>query len=541
MQIDTPVHTFSRLSTVEDAINRQPVVAATLLGLFAFISCFYRLFVFPGVPLLPAGDAVTFFVAGSRIAAGQLPYRDFFEILPVGSDLVYAALIRIFGFYTWLPGAVMACLAAGIVAITTMAASKVMRGIAILLPGLLLTSFALSSETLNATHHWFCTLAAMAAVLVLMGGVTTLRVVAAGALAGLAACFTQTSGAALMAALAFYIALSAKPQNGSSRWRKVFLLCAACVAVFAAVNGHFIWRAGLHNWFFWTIVFPARYFGIYDFNNWRVMKVDFQLHRSMESWILFPFIYVVVPLAPICILLMRRRERRRETEPWNRLLLLALAGVAMFLALVPAPSLLRLSSAGAPAMILLAWMLSRGGEITRRLSATLGAAAILIGVAVPIQHQARWRATLDLPGGRTAFFDPVQYQEYGWLARQIQPGDYFFGANAMYVAFQVINPAPVAFFDGTDYTRPEHVAAGVRGFQEHDVPLIVLKGPLDDPAPSASDHSAPFRDYVRANYLPTKTFANADTVWQRIDHAGALSSPVSNSLLSQSKSPFFAP
>jgi hypothetical protein len=381
----------------------------------------------------------------------------------------------------------------------------------------------------------------MAAVLVLMGGVTTLRVVAAGALAGLAACFTQTSGAALMAALAFYVALNTQPQNSPSRWRKVFLLCAASVAVFAAVNGYLIWRAGLHNWFFWTIVFPARYFGIYDFNDWRVIKVDFQLHRSMESWILFPFIYAVVPLAPICVLLMRLRDRRRRTDEWNQLLLLALGGLAMFLAIAPAPSLLRLSSAGAPAMILLAWMLSRGGETTRRLSVALGAVAILIGVAVPIQHQARWRATLDLPGGRTAFFDPVQYQEYGWLDRQIQPGDYFFGANAMYVTFHVMNPAPVAFFDGTEYTRPEYVAAGVRGFQQHDVPLIVLKGPLDDPPPSAFDHSAPFRDYVRANYLPMKTFANGDTVWQRIDHAGALSSPVSNSLLSQSKSPFFAP
>jgi hypothetical protein len=67
---------------------------------FAFAACYFRSFIFPDVPLLPSGDQLGFAQAGTRMVAGQLPYRDYFRILPPGTDLAYALMIRLFGPHT---------------------------------------------------------------------------------------------------------------------------------------------------------------------------------------------------------------------------------------------------------------------------------------------------------------------------------------------------------------------------------------------------------------------------------------------------------
>ena len=221
---------------------------AILLGLVVFTLCYFRSFIFPNVPLLPGGDGLGFYVAGSRIVAGQLPYRDFFEIVPVGIDLTYALLIKAFGFNTWTLGLVMDCLAAVTAILMTLIAARLMRGLIILLPGLLLVGFVLLGS-LDATHHWFCALAALAAMLVLLDGITFPRVAVTGVLCGVAACFTQTVGLMLVVGLMAYVVWKArrKSKETRERWSKCLLLCGTAAAVFVAVNGYFIWAAGLRQ------------------------------------------------------------------------------------------------------------------------------------------------------------------------------------------------------------------------------------------------------------------------------------------------------
>jgi hypothetical protein len=512
-------HAAERLPAVKDvqATSPYPALTAALLSLFTFASCYFRSFIFPHLPLLPGGDGLGFFVAGSRMVAGQLPYRDFFEILPVGTDLVYAALIKCFGFYTWVPGLVVACLAAAVVMLTTLAACRLTRGLAVVLPGLFLAGFVLLGS-LDPTHHWFCTVAAIAAMLILFDGVTLPRIFAAGALGGLAACFTQTTGVTLVAGLAAYVVWKAQREDVPAPWRRALLLCGAALGVFAAANGYFVWRAGFRQWLFCVVVYPLRYFTVPAFNNWRVVEYDFQWHPSLGRWISFPFAYATVPLAYlIFILVMRRRRERDQNEPWDQLLLVALTGLAMFLAIAPSPSRLRLSSASPPAMILLAWLVGRPGKVTNTLKAVLGAAAVAIAIAAPLHYQTRWHASLDLPAGRTAFYDPVQYEEYRWLLSRTHPGQYFFGMPPMYLPFHMLNPTAVEGFDTSDYTRPEQVTAGLQALREHSVPMILLRGSLDDPTLSPSDHTGPFRSYMHENYRVTKTFPNGDAVWEKVD------------------------
>src|SRR5437870_1690816 len=123
--------------------TRRLIFIATLLSLFTFIVCYFRAFVFPDVPVLPRGDQFGFLFRAGRIVAGELPYRDFFEIVPAGIELVYALLIKWFGLYDWIPGLTMACLAAIVVMLTTLIAGRFIGGHAVAIPGLLFTGFIL--------------------------------------------------------------------------------------------------------------------------------------------------------------------------------------------------------------------------------------------------------------------------------------------------------------------------------------------------------------------------------------------------------------
>ena len=98
--------------TSESAQN-TPVFSLALLGAaFTFCVCYFREFVFPHTAFLPWRDAVGFLNNGTRIAAGRLPYRDYFAFVPPGTELTYALLIREFGARAWIPSLMMACLAA---------------------------------------------------------------------------------------------------------------------------------------------------------------------------------------------------------------------------------------------------------------------------------------------------------------------------------------------------------------------------------------------------------------------------------------------
>ena len=57
-------------------------------------------------------DQMLFATDGARIVAGQMPYRDYFQFGPPGTDLFYAFLFRHLGLHLWIPNLLMVCLAA---------------------------------------------------------------------------------------------------------------------------------------------------------------------------------------------------------------------------------------------------------------------------------------------------------------------------------------------------------------------------------------------------------------------------------------------
>jgi hypothetical protein len=512
---------------------------------FTFAAYYFRAFIFPDIPLAPNGDQLGFLHAGSRLAVGELPYRDYFQIVPPGTDLVYAALIRLFGLKVWIPHLVMAALAAATAGLMTLIAMRVLRGWVIFLPALLLVGFLLPVAG-DATHHWFSTMTALAALVAMvdevsLGRIGLTRIGVAGALCGLTACFTQTKGAALIAGFGVWLAWNGR-RRGAKRveWpRECGILCATAAGVFLAVNAYFIAAAGVRRWLFCVIIFPIRYYPAPPLNNWRVLLHTFEWSNGIARWVSFPFIYAAVPFACIVFLLVfgRRQESRPASQrspaaadarpdenqnSWPQLVLIAVTGIAIFLSVAAAPSAKRLATVGPPALILLAWMLNRPGELTHVLKVALSIAATVMTIGLPLRTQTHWRAFLELPAGRTAFHDERQYEEYEWLLEHTRPGQFFFGTQ-FYTQFHLRNPAPIDGFDTSEYTRPAQVQALFAALATHPVPMIMLpstkKYPLATGLPS--DHLGPFRDYLMRNYRFAEIMPTGDEVWEKLHGPGS--------------------
>jgi hypothetical protein len=496
-----------------------PLIAITILVVcFTFATCYLRLFVFPDVPILLLGDAIGFVNEGARIVARQLPYRDFFEMLPPGTPYTYALLVRMFGLCNWIPLIVMACLAATTALLMTLASGRIMRGYVVALPALLFAGPILFRSA-DATHHWFSTVLVLAAMLTLFGKITTLRIAAAGVCCGAAACFTQTKGAMAVAGFVTYLIWESWREKSRmpDAWLNCLLLCGAALAVFAAVNLYFVATAGLSRWFYCLVVYPLRYYPAPALNNWRVIKDEF--HEGTASWVSFLFVYCTVPLAYLVLLLVMRRQWRRDrTRPWKQLLLITVTGIAMFLAIAPSPSIKRLSTVSPPAMILLAWLLDKRTRVFAVVKGTLATLAAALAVTAAVHSQTRPKTYLDLPAGRTAFVDSTVIEEYRWVLTHTHPAQFFWGMPPFYVPFHLQNPAATESLDTSEYTRPEDIAAVLRALQQHNVPIIVLPSeklyPLTIDSPS--NHAIAFVAYLHANYRLTRTFANGDELWEKV-------------------------
>ncbi len=503
---------------------------------FTFSICYLRSFVVPHVPILLWGDQLGFATTGSRLLAGQMPYRDYFQFLTPGTDLVYAFLFKCFGVSLWIPNMVMALLGAATSFLMTLCAAWLVRGVAVVLPALLLTGFVLYGS-LDATHHWFSTVVVMLAMLLLFKPPSYPRIAAAGALCGVTASFTQAKGAAALLGFAVYLAWrSAKEREERGKsWRNYLLLCTAALAAFAIINGPFILAAGSGRWIDNVLVFPARYYPSVPINNWRGTWSDFQTRNGFLKWVCFPFMYATVPLVYLVFFWVMQRRRKpgrgelrfpetgdhevSNSETWNQLLLVACTGLAMFLAVATALSIKRISTVSPPGMILLAWLLTRHGRSGRIAAGSFGTLAVAVSVAMPLRIQARHWGYLDLPAGRAAIQDPAVCEVYRWAMEHTRPGQMYFGMPPMYLPLKLRNPAPIDAPGPSEYTRPEQIAAVIQALEANRVPMMILRRSMYVPHALgyAADHLQPFQDYLYRHYRLTRSFSTGDEVWERVD------------------------
>jgi hypothetical protein len=321
-----------------------------------------------------------------------------------------------------------------------------------------------------------------------------------------------------------------KNELWSSLIRKEAGLFGGFLTTVALFNSFFLWKVGLRRFVYYTVVFVAKYYSADRFNTWRVYLREWPSLHSWPNWpdlAAWPFVHLLIPWLYILFFLHYRFAARSRPElPWERLMLVNITGVSLFLAIASAPAYNRLYAVSLPGIVLLIWFTSSSVVAKKLLSPILWATVIVLAVIKPIVTQTRWTASLDLPTGRTAFFQPEAYEKTKWLAERTRPSDYFFGDQLLCFALGLRNPTRVPFLRPTDYTRPEEVRDVVQELEQHQVHFVSWYRGLDVPNDGAGNHLGPLQLYLGEHYHIGMTFASGDKIWERNNPTRSSSSSV---------------
>ncbi len=501
-------------------LRRKWLVPLALLSCGAFL--YLQVFILPDIPHVAAGDQGIYLHHAARMYEGQLIYRDYDHFTTPGTDVLYAALFRLFGVRAWVPQAILVLIGVLTAWLCIGISKKVLTGPAALLPAFLFLALPFSSY-LDATHHWFSTLAGTAALALVMEKRTETNLLWAGFFWGVGVCFTQSIAAGALG-LALYLVWErySCEEEWSVLLKKEAFLFAGFLSPIVAFNSYFIWKVGIKRFLYFTMVFVTKYYPADYFNNFRVYMTGRPLIHSWTNWpdlTAFCFIHALIPLIYILFFVRWWRERRRPDEPWDRLMLVNITGLSLLSSVALAPAYSRLYVASLPALVLLVWFLKPAFKTEKILLRTAWATALALAIARPIVTQTRWKAILSLPTGRTAFFEPVLYEKCKWVSARTRPSDYFFGDHLIAFTLRLQNVGRVPFLRPTDYTRPEEVQDAVQALEKHQVRFVSWYSGLDHEAEAvlhpAGDHLGPMRSYLHAHYHVAEVFSNGDQIWER--------------------------
>jgi hypothetical protein len=505
-----------------EAQRTEPSIFRMHLVLFlaaAGVFLYLRTFLLPATPFAATDDQSLFFARAVRILQGQVPFRDFFEIVTPGTELIYAVGFRLFGVHAWVMP--MWTIATGLAfsLLITYIAAQIVPGPSVWLPALLFLVFDFNSA-LDLTHQWFSTFAALAMVAVLMGGLSGRRIFSAGLLCAVAILFTQTKGALVFLGVALYLIGVTKPRDITLA-RRLALFVLPVVFTVACALGYYVYKAGLQRVLFDLVIFPSRFMPLSEVNTPRTyvrqLAQFFSFRRPSEIAFLIPalFIYALVPYVYVVGLYQLRRRRAVLSSTLQRnLVLLHVAGLGLFLAIANGPRHFRLCTVAPPAIVIFVWLLTLPipslGHI-RKLSWIVAGCYLIL---LPVYRQVQWHAKVDLPIGRTAFTDRALLQKFQWLAERTHPSDGFFNDSALTLYLSLHNPTQTEFVTYDETTRPEQIAAIVEAL-EHDPPAYISLLPVTLGPTVGGDHAAPLRRFVYDNYSLAQVFSQKQSQYEQ--------------------------
>lgn len=494
-------------------------VVVTLSCIFVYL----QVFALPCAPRLASGDQAIYLHNATRMLNGEMIYRDYDHFTFPGTDVIYAALFKCFGVLAWIPQAVLIVLGASLVGLIIFVSQKLMSGASAYLPALLFISLPFSSY-LDATHHWFSLVATMAALAILLRDRTPGRLALAGALAGIATFFTQSMALLIVGFALFLLWERVRTREA---WlelsKKEASLVVGFLATITACLAYFVRSVGAGTIFQYTIIFVARYYPSDWFNNWRVYLTGRPQLHAWTTWFdgpAFLLIHLIVPFV-YCVFFVvyAVKIRKQPSTDSRRLVLVNVAGLFLFLTVASAPAYSRLYAVSPPALVILVWFLASTPKLSRLWLRLAWLTVFIMLIARPLMMQIRWKAYLDLPTGRTAFYDPLLHEKCKWMSERTHPSDYFFGDHLLSFALQLRNAGRVPFLRPTDYSRPEEVADAIQGLEKFHVRFVSWYIGLDYEKDAArhpeGNHLAPIRLYLREHYHLAQTFSNGDQMWER--------------------------
>jgi hypothetical protein len=475
----------------------------------ATVFLYLRSFIFPGTPIAAQYDAVFFFEHAKRVLSGQLPFRDFFVFVMPGTDLLYAAIFRIFGMHSWVAAMIVVVLGLTLTATVLRISQTIFHGNRAFLPPLLFLIFDFDSAR-DATHHWYSTLFVLMAALTLLPARTKQRALYAGVLCGVATIFTQSQGLLGFGAIALFLILIGRVERQSTAQHvtQMAFLAGPFVAIVGGVLAYYAYHAGVHALVYalwrYPVLFTATQYAFPLFPKLALHQPHGEVVRSLSQICL----YLLVPLSYIfCLLKISRRRERMNPQSWATLLLINMVGIGLFITLASGPNYHRLCTVAAPATIVFVRIVDGEGMICRltRLALSITSAALLLFLPLWLQRAEPYH--LDLPIGRTAFLDKEQFVMNKWLAEQTQEGDLFFGQAAMSFTLGLQNPTPLDFAYPTGMTPAVLEDALVESLQRNPAKFIFLP----NPQPWDRNNSLPkFIGLLHSNYHLAKRFSSGE-------------------------------
>ena len=498
----TPELRAFRVAGLYGVVRKLPnTLLSVVLGLMFL---YPRFFLLPATPFVGSGDELLFFSRALRIVHGQVLYRDIFEIAGPGTEGLYALGFYLFGQHAWVIQAWHVALGCAFCVVLTSISEQILEGAAVFLPMLLFLVFDFSSAA-DATHHWYSTLAVLCAVSVLVRGRQPYRIAVAGLLCGVAVLFTQTQGGVATIALGLNLLLTRRKTDTSEGPIKSLLtFLVPCMLLLLAFFGYYVLRASVPVLFYDLIVFPLT--GLSGpINSPGIYLHQFPgIHSSADLLRMMPFLLIVVLVPYVYFITLYRLWKKplRDETRRQQVLLLCVAGLALFLAICSGPTVFRLSTVAPPAILCLVWLIeqSRHARILRR---SLFSLTLVFIVWLPVHRQMQRHLTLVLPTGRVAFTDRGSYQLMQWMQARTQPGDNFFNDYGIAFYLKLRNPTHTEFVNNDAFTSSQDVVRVLAAMQEQPPRYIAMFPSVPE---TPYDQAGPFRAYVFSRYCLAKTF-----------------------------------
>ena len=416
-----------------NAFRRIPESDAIPYIGFLFCAALYLL---PFMRLwMPAEDQGTLLYGGVRVAAGQLPSRDFFEAMGPGTFWWLALFLKLFGT-NWF--ATRVCLM-----LTSVATAGVMYVLARRLqmkfpavPAVVFFATAFGPLWPAISHHGDSNLFALMSFAVFVYWLQRSRAILialAGLLAGCTTLFMQQKGILLFLSflLLLWLARRKRPQFLPS----VAWLSSAYGAVLAAVVFVYWKMGGLADLFYSNLVWPFTQYSrvnavpygtgllSYYFNRW-LPSLSFSLSPTagffLAGILIVPFLVVVA--LPGLLVIWALRNRSTALDPTR--LSYWIAGVALWLSEFHRRDITHLVY-GSPLLLILAWSLYREAAnrlVRRGLHVVSSCAFFLAAFNACLVTTATART--DTPRGAVYRFQRDPVLEY--LLAHIHQGDEMF-------------------------------------------------------------------------------------------------------------------
>ena len=498
--------------------NRSSLTATLLLcasALYLYVNLFASL----RVPFLIGGDQAYFWLRAMWMLNGERIYRDFLQFSqPPGLDLVFVSLFKVFGLKMWVTNFVVLVLGLAFVWMVFSIARRFMRReSAVLAAAVFLVP--IYGKALNATHHWFAVLAVLAAVRVLLGGLTARRLAATGAILGVGSYFSTYHG--LAGLLAFSVFLLWQGMRTQTGWveimhRQVLLFGAYVVALALLYSRYLITGGTLGELWYFQVTYVRKYAVEAYRGGGLFFPLPVTLH-NLPALSEYLVVYVLLAAATAGGVFLCWK-RRRETASIEPAVLVALAAVFLFGEVAVSAWWLRIYAVSAPAVILLAWGREQLPRLRMCVLIVLWLWIVVLGAHQTLVHHRMQRAVIDLPAGRVA---TTQQMADGMrlVAEFAKPGDAVFQAAwpGVYLPLHVRNPVAFETVNVSDMPRPGDVELVMRQLNDRRVPYVLWAMQLDSSCSSypCNDRLTALREHVHAAYEPVATLPDGDTLWRR--------------------------